>query len=241
MHTSRWLKALLALAMAVASLVVVCILAIHQRSLDNYFVADDWEHIRMVTAVRSPADVVDLLGPYKPQHYRPLHWLLTLALYRMAGLNPVPFHAVSILLDAGNAVLLGLLMWRLQQALLRRRSQAAAVAALGVAVLFLANPRHHDAVYWYGAINEVLSVFFRLLTLHLLLSWLRSGGQRKSYYLLGLLAAVLALASKESAAALPVDLLLLFVAHEYCTGARRWRIILAVVPFALLATGWIAV
>ena len=120
---------------------IVCFVGVQARSLDNGFVADDWEHL-YVASTTSPslAGVLKTLDLSTPRHYRPVHWMSTLLLYNVFGLTPAPFHVLSILLDVANAILAGFLFFRLQRSLAGRRADVSRLAALAVGLLFCFSP-----------------------------------------------------------------------------------------------------
>jgi hypothetical protein len=227
----------------VVLIILLCLIGgiavVELRSLDNHFVGDDWEHLYVASTVHSVEDVLKLFDPATPRFIRPVHWLSTLSLYHLFGLAPAPYHGLGIILDFANAALLGLLVWRLQRLLGPGRAAPAWGVALAVAILFLANPRHHEAVFWHAALNEVLAAFFRLLTLNLMLSWLQAEKKRRLLYGLGMLTALLAFGSKESAVVIVLDLALLFTFFEYCSRRvdRRQiaRTLSSLAPFVVMA------
>ncbi len=246
MNKSRYASALRLSVIALLLVLILCFVAVQARSLDNGFVADDWEHL-YVASTTSPslAGILKMLDLSTPRHYRPVHWMSTLVLYNVFGLTPAPFHILSILLDLANAILAGFLVFRLQRPLAGRRADVVRLAALAVGLLFWFSPRNHEAVFWYGAINEVLALFFCLIALHLTLSWLRGEKRSRAAYLGGLVAALLALGSKESAIVLPAEMAVLFAYDIVGSGTARrsaaWRAVAGVLPFAILAALWMTV
>ena len=91
----------------------------------------------------------------------------------------------------------------------------------------------------------MLALFFCLIGLHLTLSWLRGEKRSHAAYLGGLLAALLALGSKESAVVLPAEMAVLFVYDIIRSGTARRsvvrRAVAGVLPFAILAALWMTV
>jgi tetratricopeptide (TPR) repeat protein len=214
------------------ALVVLLALLVHARALDGVFFFDD---DRFITRNDRIAEVGNPLrffqdpstqDPGKPADiYRPLR-TLAFALERAAfGLDPRPFHAVQVLLHAGCAALVYLLLIRLGIG-------AAAAAAAGA--LFAVHPAQVEAVAWISSLADVMGAFFTLLAV---LAWLRSRGPDR-WYALALLAGLLASLSKEAAIVFPGFLVLADLARPDGGGPGRVRAGLRsyVLPF-LLAGG----
>jgi len=89
-------------------------------------------------------------------NYHPLAWLSHMADVELFGLSPRGPHLVNLLLHAGNAVLLFLLL----RAMTGAPSRSAFVAAL-----FAVHPMHVESVAWIAERKDVLCMFFSLLTL----------------------------------------------------------------------------
>ena len=120
---------------------------------------------------------------------------VTASLYHFFGLSPLAYNIASILLHAANCLLIfsfgrfPFVGWKL---------------AWLTAAVFAVGERHHEAVVWHAALPELLVLFFLLLALRCWLSWLQEA--RPSSLLGTVVAFFAALASKESAAILPVVL-----------------------------------
>ena len=89
-------------------------------------------------------------------NWHPLTWLSHILDVEWFGLNPAGHHFTSLLLHAGNVVLLFRLLKGLTGALWR----SACVAAL-----FALHPLHVESVAWVAERKDVLSAFFFMLTL----------------------------------------------------------------------------
>jgi len=191
---------------AVALLLLVGLvvwLGIAVRSMDNGFVSDDWGFLRSVAQVGSIEQLLPLLTFETDWFVRPAQWLLTWLLFRVGGLEPTLYRLTSVFLEAGCAALAGLLAYRLLFVEPRPRRQRVLVAG-AVAVLFLFSWRHHEAVYWYSSVNELLCTVFRLSALYILVPAAQEvrASRGRIYSALGLYA--LALLSKESAVVFPI-------------------------------------
>jgi tetratricopeptide (TPR) repeat protein len=94
---------------------------------------------------------------YYLANWAPLSWLSHALDCELFGLNPAGHHYISVLLHAGNAVLLFLLLYRVTA--FRWRS-------LTVAALFALHPVNVESVAWAAERKNVLSMLFLLLAFH---------------------------------------------------------------------------
>jgi len=173
---------------------------------------------------------------------RPIYqiWLPTKTLsyaldYALWGLDPRGFHATSVTLHAAAAVLVFLLA---------RRLLGGRLGATVAAVLFAVHPVHVEAVAWLSARKDLLSTVFVLVSVLGFLRWWEGAGRGKWFWYAVSLAAFLAASrAKPTAHVLPVLLVCLgWVQPEGGEGGkesrgRLWRLLLAVLPFFLLAVG----
>ena len=160
------------------------------------FVWDDDDLITSNPAV-THADGLLQIWTTKAADVCPLTLTVCWLEYRLWGANPLPYHVLSVLLHAGSAVLL----WRL----LKRLKVMGAWAG---AALWALHPVQVESVAWAVEIKNTLSGVFFLLTLLWFDQWLKSGasfirGRPRRTYLLVLLFAALAMASKSSTVILP--------------------------------------
>lgn len=144
--------------------------------------------------------------------YRPL-LSVSFALDVWLGGSPLVLHATNLLLHAAVAAMAALLC-----ALHAQQGPQRTAAALAGGVFVALHPLAVEPVAWIAARNSGLEVFFSLAAACSFSVWLRSG--RAACAWSTALFALLALATKESAIALPVALLALDLLHE---PARAWR------------------
>ena len=142
-------------------ILVAAVLVAYSPITHNGFVRyDDDEYITEnphVQAGLTGATVKWAFTSYDHANWIPLSWLSHALDYEMFGLNAEGHHYVSVLIHAGNAVLLFLL---LQSATgLRWRS-------LMVAALFALHPVNVESVAWAAERKNVLSMLFFLLALY---------------------------------------------------------------------------
>jgi hypothetical protein len=174
------------------------------------FLADDFGLLRAARLAEGPLDITRLLP--LTVFYRPVPlfvWWLGLHLWGGAALG---YHVFSLLLHAGNTALLYLLA---------RRYTGSLYGAAMAALFFTLHPTHVEATVWPSAQPDLLCTGFVLLSMWLLEQYLETRGGRRRYLALAaaLAAFLVALWSKEAAAALPG---VVFVRLLVIPGARRW-------------------
>ncbi|HEX6750523.1 MAG TPA: hypothetical protein VF092_24755 [Longimicrobium sp.] len=171
---------------------------VYANALGNGFALDDEFVVQHNPAVRGFGDPgVLLLGPYWPgSHvlYRPLT-LLTFAVDWALGGSATWMHAVNVLLHAGVAALVALLLLRLR---------ASPAAALVAGAIFAVHPVHVEAVANLVGRSELLAA---LLSLAACVAYLARPRPKVGTAALAGLLYFLALCAKESALALPALLL----------------------------------
>jgi tetratricopeptide (TPR) repeat protein len=176
-------------------LLLFCSLAPYVNALRAGFVFDDQMLVVQPLAKAGPFDPIAILtAPYWVLFPEGLLWRpitsLTLNLdWRIGGGGPFSFHLVNLALHAAVTALWFLLVRRLI-----RRESLALVAAL----LFAVHPLHTEAVTWVSGRAELLAAGFGLGAL--LAAQAASGRARWWTPVL----ALLAVGSKESAAAVPI-------------------------------------
>jgi len=184
---------------------------------DNYYVTEN-PHIRDL----SISGVKNIFSVYVSSHYHPLT-LLSLAVdYHFWALNPTAYIAHNIGLHILNVILIFVFF-----VLFTKNKLMAFVIALICAV----HPMRVESVVWIAERKDVLYVFYYLLALVFYLKYLLSR-QKKIFYLMAVLSALLALLSKATAASLPFVLLL----FDYYYNRKDYkRFVLEKLPFFLLA------
>jgi hypothetical protein len=170
-----------------------------------YFAQDDFVFLE-----RASHGVAESMGGFfraVPGQFRPLtKGLYFLVTWPLFGLHAAPFHVVSILLHAANAVLVGVLL---------RRLGISAVVSRAVAVCFALNAGFLEAVAWIACVQQLIGNLFLLLALIFGVDALHNTGWRPRAA--ALVAYTLALVSYEQTVAAPL-VLLAWVASRH--GAR---------------------
>ncbi|MEO8443520.1 MAG: tetratricopeptide repeat protein [Gammaproteobacteria bacterium] len=183
-----------------AVLVLLAVVIGYANALQASFQFDDWDVI-----VRDPR-VQDVAAWWRSMPgMRPL-LKLSYALNHASGLGVAGFHAVNILVHAGNGLLVLYLCRRLTGQV-GYAAPAAAWLALATALIFVLHPVQTEAVTYASGRSTSLSIFFALGSLA---AWVagRSRPDRRLLYGVSPLLMILGLGTKETVAVLPVALLL---------------------------------
>ena len=130
-------------------------------------------------------------------NWHPLTWISHALDYQLFKTNPAGHHYVNVLLHAGNAILLFLLL---------QAATGLAWPSFVVAALFALHPMNVESVAWASERKNVLSMFFFLLTLHAYGWYVKRVSLRRYAVVSGLFA--LGLMAKPAVITLPFVLLL---------------------------------
>ncbi len=156
-------------------------------------------------------------------YYRPVHLLVYMALYYLAGFNAFVYHLLMVLLHGLTTALVYLLVRRMVQP---------AAAAVAAAALFALHPIHAEVVNWVAAVPDALVTPLMVLAFWL---FLRQGAAPRGLQIAehcGLY--LLALLTKEPGAML----LPLYAGYEWICLGKGWREMRRNLPLyaAMLAT-----
>jgi Tfp pilus assembly protein PilF len=227
-----------------AALLVLVVVAIYGASVGFEFVYDDHVQIERNPWLRAPDGFRMFLthpfwgfyadrGPLPSNYYRPAFgWAYSLVA-RGFGLQPAPFHAVSVALHVAITLLVALGARRL---VAERRE----VAALTAGLLFAVYPAHAEAVAWIGDQADLLTALFVLLALAAYLTHKDRGGQGAWT---GPLAYLFACLCKEPGAALILVLGAVEVAEwrrEGSPGAALRRGVARLAPYVAMVGVYVA-
>jgi hypothetical protein len=183
---------------------------------------DDYPNLSMARVYGPPSGVSALFHDGISRSRATSYWVF-FAVWRAANLNPVVYHAVSLLLHIVNT---WLVFWIAMAWPLMRP------AALWTAAFFAVHEGHQEAIMWFSAINEVLMFLFGAAAL---LCWMLAGRRERGGWLqlAGVVLFALALLSKESAVIfLPLFLLTEPVNESF----KAWRrAMVRLIPYAVLA------
>ena len=201
-----------------AALLVLVTVAAHLPALRGGFIWDDDDHLTQNRAVLLVDGWKRIWSSLGVSRYYPLTLTSFWMQHQLWGLNPLPYHAVNVGLQAVNAVLLWIVLRRLN----------VTRAWLGAAV-WAVHPVNVESVAWVTELKNTQSGFFFLLSALLYLRF--EDGMRPRDYVLALLCGAAAMLSKPSTVVLPAVLLL-------CSWWRRgrWNWV-RLLPFVALAAG----
>ena len=201
-------------------------------ALRGGFVWDDEPLITANPLLRTPSGLAEIWSGSRIADYFPVTNTVFWIEHYLFGFNATGYHALNILLQAANA----LLLWRV----LRRLQIPGAFLA---GLIFAIHPIHAESVAWISELKNVLSMFFFLISALFFFEiedqrTVRSGVA----YCASLVAFLLALLSKTQVVFLPVALLLCawwrnlpVDSTRQCKSKRFQREIVRTVPFFLLA------
>ncbi len=212
-------------------LALVAVLLVQIPTFDYFFYNDDYVPFAEIAESSSTWDYVRdlvLVQDITP-NWRVVPGLVYLAGYRIFGMEPLPYHFVSVGFHLGTCALLF--------HILRRTTGKAWAGFLG-AVLFGINPTHVFTVAQITSLNNVQGAFFAVATLAALLESLRADRRSAMFYALALTSFVLAIASNESMAGLfPVFALALLLFDDAPLRERVTRASIRSLPFVAVGGG----
>ena len=202
-----------------AALLVGMVVAAYGPALSAGFIWDDDVYVTGNSLLHAPDGFKRIwLSMDAQSQYFPLVYSAFRVEYGLWGIDPFGYHLINVLIHAANALLLWLLLRRLDIA-----------GAWFAAAVFALHPVHVESVAWITERKNVMSLFFSLASL---LAWLRfvepRGGSARRFYAASLIFYALALSSKATACTLPAAQLLLLWLRGHSIDRHR---IAQVMPF----------
>jgi protein O-mannosyl-transferase len=219
--------------------------AIYCRDLKYDFILDDlqlilmnpitfsWHNLKMIFTT----DAFFTAGPKVPiavsaLHYRPVFMLWMMLNQQLFGSVLPWWHLTSLLLHLGVTFL----VYKLGVKMLKQ-PWAAALAAL----LFAFHPIHVESVSYVSASTDLLVTLFLLISF-LAYARFREEGASQIYFSAAVVAAALAMLSKETGAMFPWALVAYEALREMPPGTRRnWKQFLWTLPFFGIVAAYAAV
>jgi len=198
---------------------------IYVRALFNGFVnLDDDAYLFDNPFIRnfSLQGISAIFSNFYEANYHPLTTLTYLFEYRIFGLNPLPYHALNVLLHLVNIML----VYKLTEKLSGNK-----LTALLVSILFAVHPMHVESVAWVSERKDVLYTMFYLSSLLIYNKYLTTGFKAGNYWIC-LLLFVLSLLSKSAAITLPV---LLIAIDLFKKRKLNTKMFLEKIPFLALS------
>jgi|WetSurMetagenome_2_1015567.scaffolds.fasta_scaffold06348_3 hypothetical protein len=206
---------------------------VFHKSLSYFFAQDDFVWLRIAASVKKATQLFDFFLQYNGAgSYRPLTQEVFFFLnYKLFGLNPVPFHLVTLCVHTINSLLVyGIL----------RQMKLPRMACLAGAIFYGLNSSVFIPVYWISAISESGMALFYLSSVLLFLRYIQEG--RRIDYCLSFAACVFALMSKEPAITIPAILLLTYLyLRNTFTMAGFVRGVRLVLPFVAVVAVYLGI
>lgn len=197
---------------------VVLLLWLHGRMLNDNFLSDDYD---WVTSARERVEQGSWLEAFATEtggnFYRPLVALSFQFDWLLWQYNTIGYHAHQL---AFEIILVIGVAWLIREAFQKTD------LAFASAALFAAYPSHHEVVTWIAGRPDLYAATFSVLSLATFARFLRS--KKRRWYALSLVAALLALLSKEIAFILP----LLLAGIVLLVGKRKHYI--SLLPYVIL-------
>ena len=173
-------------------LLLFVILIAYKDLFSVYFLSDDFDLI---------LGKLNWLDP-SAGFFRPVPHLLLVLLYKIFGLNALPFQIMSLSIHFLNAILIYLII----EKLIGNR-----YFSMAASVLFSVSFLITEAVFWISGVTSLLVTMFYLLSINLYLNFRKS--KNGVFYVLMLMSFAGALLSKENAVTLPF---ILFMIELFC-------------------------
>jgi len=192
-------------------LLIVISFLVYANSLSNSFVWDDQAVVAENAFVRQGNNIALIFSPdyfyvSGEMTYRPLVTLSYFMDYAIWKLKPFGFHLTNLLLHTLNGILIYLLLRLMNEVSIKLKAGRA--LSLLTAIIFLIHPINTEAVNVISFREDLLTLFFFLLSFIFFIQADRKENRSGIFYLSSLFAYLLALFSKEMAITLPIILLL---------------------------------
>jgi tetratricopeptide (TPR) repeat protein len=201
-----------------AAVIIFVTLAVYMPAFHNGFVSDD-VLITKNPAIRAGDGLYRIWFTTELPDYYPLSWSVWWFQWRMFGTSATGYHVVNVVLHAINAVLVWIVLRRLN-----------VPGAWLAGLVFAVHPVNVATAAWISEQKNTLSMLFYAVTILLYLRFEEK--PRWQWYGLSLAAFLLALLSKTAVVMLPVVLLLL---AWWQRGKIRGKDGLRTVPFFVLS------
>jgi tetratricopeptide (TPR) repeat protein len=225
-------------------------LAAYANAFQSAFVFDDIKHVRDNPLIRDLHNYLGSLAGYRVLPTRFVGYLTFAVNYRLGGTAVGGYHAFNVAVHVLNALLVYALVVTTFRAPRVARSALAPHApaiAFAAAALFVAHPLQTQAVTYVVQRLTSLAALFYLAAVVLYARWRlatpgASRARRAVPYALALLAAVLAMRTKEIAFTLPFAIVL-YELSFFEPAPRRWSALApflataAIIPLTLLDLG----
>lgn len=170
------------------------------------------------------------LSYFRETTYRPLYTLTLFLNYHFFKLNVYGWRIFNIFLHVLNTILIYFLI----RYMFKNRTISSITA-----LIFAVHPIHTEAVNVAVYRTELLSCLFFMGSFFLYLKSIRNTKIKKSFYLFSLFIFILALSSKETAATLP--LIIVLYIYFFSQKRERKKLFVSILPFFLLVLLWLII
>ena len=224
------------------TIAVICIMIVSFLVLyplhTHFFVGDDFTWLRWAMEAM-PSDLIKNITSSDGFFYRPFTKALVYGLYPLFGLQPAPYHTLSIFIHG----LVSCLVYGIAHHLSGKRR-----VGLLAGLLFLLHPIHAETLFWMSGYSGLFAALFYLASVYTFIRWhgalhqknrKHAGLFQMSLYIGSIIFFTLALSSYELSVTLPlvVGAYILLYARE-----MPWRKkLLSVTPFAVLLGAYVYV
>lgn len=201
-----------------AAILALIALIAHAACLWAGWIWDDDSYVTANPVLLSASGFVDVFTPGNTPQYYPLVFAGFWIEHALVGVDPLAYHAVNLLMHAANAVLLFVVLTRLN---IRN--------AFWIAAIFAAHPMAVESVAWVTERKNVQSMLFALASFAMYLRFLDAPkGRVLGTWLASFLLFACALLSKTTAIFVPpcIVLALLWLRKPINT-----RLVLSVLPY----------
>lgn len=143
--------------------IVIIGLIVYFNSLFNSFILDDSGQIVTNLGVHSIASIPDIIqnttqSVFTSDYYRPLPFVFYAIIYNYFQNNPFPFHLFQLIFGIANSVLILLIF----------KKYLKLSIAFFLSLLFLVHPINESTIVYIADSQDVLFVFFGLLSIFIL-------------------------------------------------------------------------
>ncbi len=205
--------------MRISLLLFLLLLLAYFPALQAGFIWDDDDYVIHNGLLRTLDGLWRIWASTETPQYYPLVFTTFWVEYQLWGLHPMGYHVTNLLLHGANAVLVGIVLQRLQVR-----------GAWWVAFLFALHPVHVESVAWVTERKNVLSGLFYLAALLNYLRYDESPSWQR--YVSTLVLFFFALLSKTVTSTLPAVLILVLYYRHHRVD---WSKVIRLIPFFGLA------
>lgn len=151
------------------ALLILLSLGIYAASLANGFIGDDSVQVLNNPLIRDWQRIPEMFrhsvwafnGADRDNYYRPVHFLIYMAVYYLAGLEAWAYHLLMLVMHTVATVLVYLLA---------RRWLAGWQAPLLAGAVFALHPIHSEAVLWIASVPDVATTILVLAAIYLFIA-----------------------------------------------------------------------